>query len=610
VGAFVELGTIAIDSYLVYAAVPSPGGARLVRIPIRNGEFHFQGKDYALRWRDRSGRPIPLDGVEAGEGALPGRTFVEPSQVACTGDVAFYRGHFHPNKAPGTSLLAVPGYFLVHQVERLVGLDPDDWRTLTMNAWLVSVLSVGMLSALGCVLFYRLARMISNGRALPSVLATLALAFGTMFFPYGTMLYEHNVVAVSLVAAFYLLYRAKNEGFPEVDRLPEGGARLYIALAGLCAGVAAITNYLMAVAVVVLGAYAVLGARRAKAGAWFGLGVAGPFLLVCAYNVAAFSTPFTTNYAHENPAFKSGGGAFLDIFVSPQWDAIPAVLFSPFRGLFFSAPVLLMGVYGLATWFRGSSRREAWLSVAIVAFLLTFMATFNAWHGGWAVGPRYLSPAVPFLALPLVAAFARYFKTTCALAAASVAVQLLITAVDPQSPVGVAPLAMIPDRPRWSHDPVTEYEWPLFLERQALPLVRAQRDEVLRFYEGVLQARGEDASARVGRISDLRSEIDEAVRAGKPAPLLLTNGEDGPTVSMSELPTLVGPVSVNPVGVYEGWMYQVFPPHSTQANWNSFNVGELVFERSRWSLMPLLAAVGAAVGFAIRLAARLDRDAP
>jgi hypothetical protein len=125
-----------------------------------------------------------------------------------------------------------------------------------------------------------------------------------------------------------------------------------------------------------------------------------------------------------------------------------------------------------------------------------------------------------------------------------------------------------------------------------------------------LQARAEEASARVARISDLRSEIDEAVRAGEPAPLLLTNGEDGPTVSLSELPTLVGPVSVNPVGVYEGWMYQVFPPHSTQANWNSFNVGELVFERSRWSLMPLLAAVGAAVGLAIRFAARLDRDAP
>ncbi len=610
VRAIVEEGTIAIDSFLVYAPVASPQGPRLARVPVRNGEFRLQGNDYAFRWRDRSGRPVPLDGGEAGDGALPGRTFVEPSEVACTGDVAFYRGHFHPNKAPGTSLLAVPGYFLVFHLERLLGLDPDGWRTLTVNAWLVSVLSVGLLSALGCVLFHRLALIISNGRALPSLLTALALAFGTMFFPYGTMLYEHNVVAVSLVAAFYLLYRARNEGSPEVERLPEGRARLYVALAGLCAGFAAITNYLMAVAVVILGAYAVLGTRRARAWAWFGLGVAGPFLLVCAYNVAAFSTPFTTNYAHENPAFKSGGGAFLDIFVSPQWDAIPAVLLSPFRGLFFTAPVLLMGVYGLATWFRGSSRREAWLSVAIVVFLLTFMSTFNAWHGGWAVGPRYLSPAVPFLALPLVAAFVRYFKTTCALAAASVAVQLLVTAVDPQSPVGVAPLATIPDRPRWSHDPVTEYEWPLFFEGQALPLVRAQRDEVLRFYEGALQARGEDASARAGRISDLRSEIDEAVRAGNPAPLLLTNGEAGPTVSLSELPTLVGPVSVNPVGVYESWMYQVFPAHSTQASWNSFNVGELVFERSRWSLMPLLAAVGAAVGLALRHAARLDRDAP
>ena len=129
--------------------------------------------------------------------------------IAAAGDVAFYQGHFYPNKAPGTSFIAVPAYWLVYHFEKIIGANPDEWWTLTLNAWLTSVLSVGLLSAVGVVLFYRLALAFSGGCAWASLLTAFTFAFGTMFFSYATSLYEHNIIAVGLIASFYLLYRVK-----------------------------------------------------------------------------------------------------------------------------------------------------------------------------------------------------------------------------------------------------------------------------------------------------------------------------------------------------------------------------------------------------------------
>jgi hypothetical protein len=247
------------------------------------------------------------------------------------------------------------------------------------------------------------------------------------------------------------------------------------------------------------------------------------------------------------------------------------------------------------------------LIISIVAFFLLFLTTFNGWHGGWAVGPRYLVPVLPFLALPLLVGFRRFFKTTSALAVLSVAMALLISAVDPQAPVGIARNAMVDGRSQWKYNPLTEYEWPLFSEGHPWPLLNAQRDQVLRFYDKTMQTSGMPDSVRMQRLKTLGDRIDTDIRSGKPAPLLLTRGLDGQTgAEFSELPTVVGPVSVNPIGVYEGWMYRVFPPHSLQTRWNSFNAGEFLFERSRWSLMPLLVVVGFLVVIGVRMAIKLD----
>ncbi len=367
---------------------------------------------------------------------------------------------------------------------------------------------------------------------------------------------------------------------------------LYILSAGLCAGSAAITNYIAVAVVVMIGAYVVWGLRTKGGWLWYGLGVSGPLLLLLVYQYVCFGTPFATNYASESPMFRSSGAA-LGVFTLPRADVLLVICFSPFRGLFFSSPVLLMGLAGLGRLFRWQSRRaEAALFVAIIAFFVLFNISFNGWHGGWATGPRYLVPAVPFLAVGMVFSFRRYFKTTCALAVVSIAISLLYTAVDPQSPLGVHPIALIPGRAQWSYNPPAEYEAPLFLTGQAKPILRARLEATLDELDKEMSAQGLAPSERAGRLDAARRKIDDEIEAGDPSTFLLAS--------------MQGPVSVNPIGVYEGWFYRVFPPGSEESRWNSFNAGELLFPGSRWSIVPLLLVCGLVAALAVRTAREID----
>ena len=554
VRSIVEEGRFAIDSYLVYRGSRGPGdSARLLRLPVRNGEFSFDGKVYAVGWRDAEGQLIPV-----ASSVTAGATVVPIDTVAASEDVSFHGGHFHPNKAPGTSFLAVPGYFAIYWLERLAGNDPDDWWRLTVNAWLTSVLSVGVLSAFGCVLFLRLSGMVWEAQLVPALLTTFVFAYGTMFLPYATMLSEHDVVAVAFIASVYFLWLAKTG---ETSGPVGGQPWSYILSAGLCAGYAAITNYIAVAVVAVIAVYVVWGLRTKGGWLWYGLGVSGPLLLLLVYQYVCFGTPFATNYASESPMFRSSGAA-LGVFALPRADVLLVICFSPFRGLFFSSPVLLMGLAGMGRLFRWNRRRaEAALFAAIIAFFVLFNISFNGWHGGWATGPRYLVPAVPFLALATVFGFERYFKLTCLLAVVSIVITLLFTSVDPQSPLGVHRIALVPGRAQWSYNPLAEYEAPLFFTGQAKPILRGRLQATLDELDRGMSAQGLAPSERAGRLDAARRKIDDEIKAGDPSTFLLAS--------------MQGPVSVNPIGVYEGWFYRVFPPDSEESRWNSFNAGRV-----------------------------------
>ena len=530
----------------------------------------------------------------------PVTAFTDLGPVAATGDVAFYRGHFYPNKAPGTSFTGLPIYWLIFHLEKTAGANPDDWWMLTINAWLTSLFSVGIISALGVALFFQLAYEFSNGSFRNSLVAVGVLAFGTMFFPNATLFYEHNPIAVALLGSFYLLYRVKTWHLLNPQRsglTKETVTRIFFA--GLCAGWAAITNYIFVITVVLLAVYLVISVKRKTALVWFGFGLLGPFLLICAYNLACFGTALTTNYHYQNPSFEAGPSHFLGVFNLPRWDVLLIILFSPYRGIFFTSPILMMSIFGLFRWIRdGRFRIEAFLILASFLFCLLWNASFNGWDGGTTAVPRYLGPAIPFLTLAVLCPVARFFKTTCGLAAVSAAIMFLITAVDIQPPVGTGK-AVVLDKPKWQYNPLFEYDLPIFFTQKPLPLLRQQEARVLHYYDLQLAHEGWTQSARNQELERIRADIDRKIDAGEPAPLLLARSKTDSTeqylVADSDLSTPMGPVSANTFGFYSHWSDDGFGGStSPQARWNSFNIGEALFPESRWSLLPLLLVLACA----------------
>jgi len=563
VRAIVDGGELSIDNYFCYVL---RGSKMLRRYPVVNGEVTIGTRTSSLCWVGDKGEMIPVNGI-----ALPrpmdGQAI---SDVGCSGDVSYALGHFHPNKPPGLSFVALPAYFVLSHYERMMHRDPDSWWLMNVNAWLTSVFSVGLISAMGVVLAFRLALRLGGGRMWPAFWTAIAFGFGTIYFPFATLLFDHNVTATFLIGAFYLLFQ-------------RSGAR-WAVYAGMAAGMAAITNYVAAVPVGLLGIYLLVTRRRdegwrvaTRDAVCYGVGLLGPLLAICIYNRACYGSPFALSNSFQNPGFIEKGPVFLGMFSIPDPVVALILLVSPFRGVFYEMPILAMGIYGLCR-MRKMFRAEVWLFVAIAMTFYLMNCSFFGWHAGFACGPRYLIPATAFLALPSVYGFMAWPRLTGVLLAVSVGINFLFAATDAECPAGVGDLAMTRDREIWWYSPVAEYAAPLFFEGRAWPILNELTKEWLGDEDDRLRAEGTPDDVRQQQVAATAAEVRQAILDGKDEPFALGS--------------YTGPVSVNPTGVCEGGYYNLFDPGSEQARWNSFNVGEFWFPESRWSVAPLLGLVG------------------
>jgi hypothetical protein len=570
VRAIVEQGRFAIDDFLVYR----PAGDRFTRVPIENGELELNGMRLRLAWVDDDWRMAPINGAAASDS--PPLAILE--EVAASGDVSFARGHFHPNKPPGCTLAAVPAYWLVFQIERMLGISPDGVAALTFNAWLSGMLSVGLVSAFGALVFLRYARRLAGGNETVALLATFACWFGTFCLPYGTMLYDHNLTAVALLAAAERLSR------------PSSGWRLHNAtIAGVFAGGAVLTNYVAVVSLPILAAYLLWKGRGMRAFGLFLVGGMPLFLIHCAYHWTCYGSAFTLSNQFQNPLFSVAPGHPSAMFRLPDPLAALALLISPFRGLFVLSPVVILSLLGWPA-LRKMHPQEASLAAAICGLFFLVNITFSGWHAGFACGPRYLIPAMPFAMLAAIPAMIRFTRVAAALTAFSVAIQVLLTSVDAHSPLGVGGLARIGNRPQWFYNQLTEYAGPLFFTGRAWPILSALRDQHLEFEAAKLAERGFNPDEIADHLAALRSDLNQAIRDGTASPFLLA--------------AFHGPVSANPVGVYEGEFLRAFGPHDPQTAWNSFNAGELIWPQSRWSLAPVLVICSGLAAAAFQCAGR------
>ena len=308
-------------------------------------------------------------------------------------------GHLYIRKGIGVSLLALPLVWL--------GMITPVWGAAT-TALIFNALVTAATGAL--VLRYLQVLGYTDGVAL---VAALIFGLATLAWPYAKTFFSDPLASLCLIgAALALLYFHKS------------GRPVHAFWAGLALAVAVAARYANAVLIPLYGLllfkYQISALhhpdrqhRRARASAsndksqisnlksqdwraWvaFGIPLAATAIALAYYNLARYGDPLNTGYLPE------------ESFSGIWWQGIAGMLVSPGRGLFLYAPVLLATLAAAPTFFR-RHRAEAALAWAIIAVHLLLYGKWFMWHGGYAWGPRFLVPTLPFFVLGMAPAIER-----------------------------------------------------------------------------------------------------------------------------------------------------------------------------------------------------------
>jgi hypothetical protein len=324
------------------------------------------------------------------------------SNVARTGDYAEFDGHYYSTKPPVPALLGVPVEVLAESLYRVVTLRLGS-PTIAADSWLRMQLAVTWTvialpaAALGVILFRTLARLGASKRA--RLIIVLGYGLGSSAFTYAGNFYSHQLSAVLLFACFVLLWRVRPVG------------RSTLALAGTLLGLALTSEYSTALVVAPLSLYAFGRASPRLAFTWLLAGLVVPLTILGAYNNAILESPLRLGYSFAAQFEQSNNTGFFSL-QHPQADALWGITFSPYRGLFFVSPFLLLGLAGFALFARCRARRAEFLVCAwSVLGYFAFNCSSVMWSGGFSVGPRYLVPMLPFITLPMAFTFKRWGRS-------------------------------------------------------------------------------------------------------------------------------------------------------------------------------------------------------
>jgi len=298
----------------------------------------------------------------------------------------------------GTSIVAIPAYLLARaSVEHIPPLwryaaRPDlfyfhrrdldsDWKRLVVS------LTNSLITPLGALLL-GLWLSVLGYRPQICLVTALVYALGTTAWPYaGTLLSEPLTTLVLLGAALEI---------SRWHRCAPGEGRGHLWAAATLAGLSVHVHVLNLIALPCLLAYA-LGppARRARARAedrrtWLvalTLGASGLALLGLS-QWWRFGSPFET-------------GRF-DHYGHWVWPlrGLWTMLVAPGRSLLWYSPPLLLALWAWPK-LRARDPSTATFVAALALSRLVFVACRSDWHGGWAIGPRYLIPTIPFVLVAL-----------------------------------------------------------------------------------------------------------------------------------------------------------------------------------------------------------------
>jgi hypothetical protein len=357
-----------------------------------------------------------------------------------SGDIAYTGGHYYAAKSPGLAVLSLPLYLAFDAAGSVTptsptSLGPPGARGIQEHAlWQVNLV---VIACFFCLLL--LVRWTVDA-CVPGVGLAVALMFGlgTMLLPLATVYFSHVPSATFGFAAFALLFRARLQ--------PAGWA---IATAGLLAGLAVFMEVTLAVVAACLGLYAIAGPPRLRRAVLYAGGLVVGVLPLAVYNWWAFGSPFQSGYSYAVKELGSSGhdviGANASGFFGvthPSLDALREILVSE-RGFFVLTPITLVALAGLLPLARRGYRTEAKLIGGTTLAMFFFNASYYLPMGGASPGPRFLTPLLPLLALPLAAALRVWPVVTILAAVASAFWMMAATVGEPILDPAEAPTAWV-----------------------------------------------------------------------------------------------------------------------------------------------------------------------
>ncbi len=323
-------------------------------------------------------------------------------------------GHYYSDKSLGPSLVALPFYMMFRGIAALppiarfiesgrgIGnfgdtLNPEGEGIRPeavyqgMALTFMTFFAMAVPSAfLGTIVFLFAARFTS--RDLYAFILALAYGLATIAFPYSNVLYQHQMAAFGMFVGFFLLWRV----------IYENASLRWLWLVGVLFSVAVITEYpvILALAVIFLWAFIKMSNRWQLYRVVLGAVPLG--LVFMGYNYLTFESVIPTGYNYSINWQAEHQTGFLSL-TAPTLDRLYGLTFSPFRGIFLLSPFLLLAVPGLLMmWQRRDEQRGTVITLLLVigSFFL-YNGASVMWWGGFTVGPRYLIPMLPFMALPI-----------------------------------------------------------------------------------------------------------------------------------------------------------------------------------------------------------------
>src|SRR5215216_3083765 len=375
-----------------------------------------------------------------------GRASIDPWHWQ-TKDKAWVDGHFYSVKAPGLPLLTLPEYLALDavgawQVSRDAAQNASDaahprWtppgrsypyviqygfnphRAIqvenqvedeTPMVWALTLVAAVIPAVLLLLLVRWVGERIEPGYG---TVAAITLGLGTIVMTFAAEYFSHVASAALGFAAFAILFRER-QGPP---RLP------LVALAGLAAGLAVTFEYPLGLIGLILFAYALSRRapripRTAAYGAAAVLGAA-PAL---AFNWWALGSPFDFAYSSAIAVQGYSGHAVLGLndpgffgIGLPRPGAVLELLIAS-RGVLTLTPVLVAAIAGAFLMRQARWRAEANVILAVAAVFFIYNAGYWLPFGGGTPGPRFMIPALPFVALGLAVAYRRMPAFTLAMA--------------------------------------------------------------------------------------------------------------------------------------------------------------------------------------------------